>query len=913
MYFLGTNNIRILKIVAQKVIIPDDGKVLNYNNETPLHFVLKKPISDITCEACEILVQAGINTECEDVKHKKAADYCKSNDERLELLLMPASPKLKQHVPHQTNTVISSIKIGESTKPLMPENSQVQIGIEEQLEKQVKEVLDLDPEAQSPTGPTPYIESMNYSDNIDSASTDYYRDDTEDNSIDTREWEVEITTNAKNALESPDFSVIRRKAVEKICCLASGERNADLVEKVADNLYECRVNKDVRILWQLSKQESQDHPDLYTDIIRILDIFHHKNLQQRIKHYKRSNAVKCMETYLVVADEDDGKDGYNYPRLFKKSQQRTDHSFKPPVTAPGGDNFQFDHLYPVDKKYMDWLLSGRLKYDVPFKVSSEERKIICREHTSTILLMGRSGTGKTTCCMFRLWHIFKMIWRKWLLEQNTALSKASSLVGYLSTTNPDLQQPSYTLLPPKYRHIFVTKNPRLCEQVKEQFHSLARTGVPQYCSELHLIGMQEHPLPNSCLKMSPFNYPLFLTATQLQILIYNSLFPPESNNAFFPRKEDGSLKVRVLNPEKQDEYVLLPKKDNWKNLHELEDNYRIEVTSTYFKKYIWPKLISPDSPLRKIDPLLIWTEIISFIKGSQEALETDNGWLSEEQYETDIGGKRAPVFRHCRTEVYKLFEKYCKYMNERKPVLFDQADLVRCIYKQLCCTEHPMQLFDHLYVDEIQDFTLAELSLYLKLCNSTEGNFFTGDTAQSIVRGVSFRFADLKVHLHSLGLTCSLDHLTENYRSTYEISQLASSVIDVLKHLFPDSFDSQLPRDVGQIYGNKPLFRQLASPDVNRLASLVEGRNETSNSGVIVHFGADQAIIVCNEDTKAEFRRNKSYDDALVLTVIEAKGLEFNDVILYNFFADSQVRLAVNMLRPIKYTTLKKFTKMLHV
>ena len=889
-----------------------------------MHLVLKKPISDITCKACKILVETGINTECEDINHKKAADYCESGDDRLELLRMPASPKPKQQAPHQTDTVMSSMKmeVGETTKHPMPEEPQVQTKIEEWLEKQVNEVLGFDPEAQSPTGPTPGIEPMIFPDDIDTVPMD----DSEDNSykpfdaeVSKASWEVEMTSKAQNALESPNFA-LRRKVREKIQRLASGERNTDLVKKLGDNLYECRVNISVRILWRFSKQESQDSSELYTDIIRILDIVPHKNLQQRIEHYKRSNVVKCVKTYLVVADEDEEKDGYNYPRLFKKAEHEeiTKYSYKPPITAPDGDNFQFDHLFPVDKRYMDWLLSDSLKYDVPFKLSSEERKIICRKHTSTILLMGRSGTGKTTCCMFRLWHIFKTIWRKWLLEQNTALSKASSseVVGYLSTTNPDLQQPSYTLFPPKYRHVFVTKNPRLCEQVKEQFHSLARTGVPQYCSELHLIGMQEYPLPNSCQKMSPFNYPLFLTATQLQILIYNSLFPPESNNAFFPKMEDGSLKVRVLNPEKQDEYVLLPTKDNLKNLHKLEDIYRIEVTSTYFKKYIWPKLksaISPDSSLRKIDPLLIWTEIISFIKGSQEALETDNGWLSERQYETDIGGKRAPVFRDCRAEVYKLFEKYCKYMNERKPVLFDQADLVRCIYKQLCCTEHPIQLFDHLYVDEVQDFTLAELSLYLKLCNSTEGNFFTGDTAQSIVRGVSFRFADLKVHLHSLGLTCSLDHLTENYRSTHEILQLASSVIDVLKHLFPDSFDSQLPRDEGQIHGTKPLFHQLASPDVNRLASLVEGRDETSNTGVTTNLGADQAIIVCNEETKAEFQRNKSYENALVLTVVEAKGLEFNDVILYNFFADSQVRLAVNMLRPIECTTLKRHHTEIHL
>lgn len=42
-----------------------------------------------------------------------------------------------------------------------------------------------------------------------------------------------------------------------------------------------------------------------------------------------------------------------------------------------------------------------------------------------------------------------------------------------------------------------------------------------------------------------------------------------------------------------------------------------EVTALYFKEIIWPK-ISHECDRKKFDPMLVWLEIQSFIKGSRE-------------------------------------------------------------------------------------------------------------------------------------------------------------------------------------------------------------------------------------------------------------------------------------------------------
>ena len=60
---------------------------------------------------------------------------------------------------------------------------------------------------------------------------------------------------------------------------------------------------------------------------------------------------------------------------------------------------------------------------------------------------------------------------------------------------------------------------------------------------------------------------------------------------------------------------------------------------------------------------------------------------------------------------------------------------------------------------------------------------------------------------------------------------------------------------------------------------------DNPNTQKDVQFGCNQVIIVKNKATKE--RVESLYGHALCLTVIEAKGLEFDDVILFDFFNDS--------------------------
>ncbi|XP_060580921.1 TPR and ankyrin repeat-containing protein 1-like [Ruditapes philippinarum] len=293
-------------------------------------------------------------------------------------------------------------------------------------------------------------------------------------------------------------------------------------------------------------------------------------------------------------------------------------------------------------------------------------------------------------------------------------------------------------------------------------------------------------------------------------------------------------------------------------------------------------------------PSFVWTEIMSFIKGSYESLSSKTGYLSKEEY-MELGRKRAPNFSGQRDDIYDIFLLYEHYKKNHQ--MFDETDVVHDIFRRLANMETTPITIHQIYVDETQDFTQAELFLLIRLCKNPNDMFLTGDTAQSIMRGIAFRFEDLKTLFFHIKQNTKakkssksskslevhvpqLHQLTYNYRSHAGILKLASSILEVLVRFFPESFD-RLEPDQGLFPGPEPIL--IESCTFSDLAVLLSGnRRETSN----IEFGAHQVILVYNEEAKENLPEELSC--GLVLTIYESKGLEFDDVLLFNFFKYSQ-------------------------
>ena len=270
-----------------------------------------------------------------------------------------------------------------------------------------------------------------------------------------------------------------------------------------------------------------------------------------------------------------------------------------------------------------------------------------------------------------------------------------------------------------------------------------------------------------------------------------------------------------------------------------------------FLRTIWERITSKAD--RKVyHPQLVWQEIKSFIKGSLVALHSQDGFLSEEKY-LEVGRKQAPNFSGDRKSIYGFFLAYNAIKKQER--FYDEGDIVCSIFKRLKLHSAGADWTLHrLYVDETQDFTQAELAVLLRACADPNGLFLTGDTAQSIMRGVHFRFKDLQSIFHHAWAAArrqsghtdlvkpTLHHLLYNYRSHAGILQLASSVIDLLHRFFPASFDDNLPRDQGMFDGPKPVLLDVCTDE--GLRALVKGNDEGGSQSVI-EFGAHQVSSWC--------------------------------------------------------------------
>ena len=842
-------------------------------------------------------------------------------------------------------------------------------------------------------------------------------------------WEVDCTDRVWKIMRSKRVdNSTRRRIIEKIRMLANGRWSKTLCKRLEGEakkkdiqLYESKLTKGQRIIWEKTIAFSgrcSENPEfrlnketldgrIYSDIIRVWDIvLEHDKLKRSIdlivmSHDRgmdciikrklkgipvesRGNGVSSSEClpnkYAEIADLEKTGNPPATESVPKKSAISKDLSqiFFPPASS-NEQEYHILKFYSFSTALVKTVLESETssKIDFPFKITELEHAIVNLrpDPPIPIILLGRSGTGKTTCCLYRLWDNFQRYWERAETaghhiprylppvetsrrtdEEGTLQSKVKHganqvecsrdrasmssecqkfdvcLDSHVAIQNDGQVQVtrSHSSLPKEekrvddndqdhmkqpemYEHlhqIFITKNTVLCSEVEKNFKELCHA-----CPAAeHRFPFEDQSLPAKIQNVAEEAWPLFINSRDWLLMLDASL----PGNTFFKRAEDGSLLRKIdgwgeqdihlqfipatesdeESENEEDERVAAteegseePKPRRKKSAKEERDPRR-EITYNVFQAEIWPKMKKFSKEKIDYHPTLVWTEIRSFIKGSAEALLSENGMLSLEDYES-LGKKKAPNFSADRKVVYDLFRVYERERSSKR--MFDEADLVFNIHQRLQRITAPEWSVHQFYVDETQDFTQAELSILIRCCRYPNTMFFTGDTAQSIMRGIAFRFDDLKSLFHHakkaagvmedqhdfIRVPKKLYQLTHNYRSHAGILRLASSVVDLLLYYFRDSFD-RLQKDEGLFDGPKPVLLESCSP--TDLAMILQGNQRKSSR---IEFGAHQVVLVVSNETRETMP--DELRQGLVMTIYEAKGLEFDDVLIYNFFKDSQV------------------------
>ncbi|GLB36677.1 putative uvrD-like helicase C-terminal domain [Lyophyllum shimeji] len=676
------------------------------------------------------------------------------------------------------------------------------------------------------------------------------------------EWRVLISTRADGDLrearrkDRKTFAII----VKKIKELSNGHFSDDNQKRLSGPntdvpIFEAKMTRDLRLVYQvdsISDYESNGE----RQALRVFGIYTHAQMDNRLwdsigrqlgkkgKEYRR----RCMHRERPVHSGDNVFMPASFPPLEAEAPTNPVAIDLPP------DDLEQIHALLVLEKYLTFsqelLRSILADLDVafPFQVSAQEKEII--EHPYSCYVLGRSGTGKTTTMLF------KMLWieRTYQLNSN------------------DVAKP---------RQIFVTKSRVLAGKVEEYFLKLLESlkTASQSPEELrkviqarkaqaeedNLVDIDDEDnwrsdLPVKFSELQDSHFPLFITFDRLCELI----------------EADFELEDGISNT-----------KGNKKR--------RTFVSYDHFLQQYWPHF--PQPLTKGLDPALIFSEIIGVIKGSEETLAS-RGYLERSRYE-ELSERTQSTFATQRNIVYSIFEAYQAQKRQRGEI--DAADRTHGILRGLAQHGVIGQKIDQLCVDEAQDNLLIDALLLRSLSRNADGLFWAGDTAQTISVGSSFRFDDLKAFLFRIEKQRAQNQshpkgshqvqnpktfqLAVNYRSHAGIVNCAHTVIELITRFWPYSIDTLAP-EKGIVDGLKPVFLNGWNDDNVRYEQFLFGA-----SGSHIEFGAQQCILVRDEVARDKLQEQVG-DIGLIMTLYESKGLEFNDVLLFNFFEDSTVELS---------------------
>lgn len=258
------------------------------------------------------------------------------------------------------------------------------------------------------------------------------------------------------------------------------------------------------------------------------------------------------------------------------------------------------------------------------------------------------------------------------------------------------------------------------------------------------------------------------------------------------------------------------------------------------------------------EPYRVYEEFKGVLTGSP----LDTAFLSKAEY-LQLGIKQSIFTADKREEVYGLFTKYLQWMKENN---YYDPNMLSFEYLQLVKPR-----YDYVMIDEVQDITGIQLKCIMQSLNNKSHFILTGDSNQ-IVHPNFFSWSKIKTYLYQHGTdNKQVRVLQTNYRNSPEVVRLSNTLLKI-KNLRFGSIDKESNYLINTISTQKGEVLLMQDDDKVK----AELNRKTQNS---THY----AVIVADNNLKEEARRH--FKTPLIFSVQEAKGLEYENVILLNFIS----------------------------
>lgn len=458
-----------------------------------------------------------------------------------------------------------------------------------------------------------------------------------------------------------------------------------------------------------------------------------------------------------------------------------------------------------------------------------------------ILLSGTAGSGKTTIGVYYLLKPSLGSLRKLFVTYNRYLKNSAENL-YNALLNAD--KGSEEFLPPEFA------------TYRELCLGIAAKAGREYDPDREINYERFADLVRSIGKAAKYDTPLIWE--EIRSIIKGAL--PQLNAGLFETAyrsmSNGQLGAGLVN-------ALQRQLETFSNL---ESAARIEHIVRRYMQTDIPGLVKALNDLSGV-PLDRFRSVVENILElfSKQRELTGKKHLSFLEYET-MGKKKAPNFQLDRKDVYRIFEWYQERLETGG--MWDEIDLARDATNIIAGTENGADLYDLLICDEVQDLTDVQQELLFYVTRNPLDMVLTGDTKQ-IINPSGFRWEELKRHFYSRNLKVpDVTFLSLNFRSSGSIVELSNALLDLKTGLLGLSSD-QIHED----------WKYKSRPPM-----VVAGVDEDAIVSKLKTTGARKTILVRTESERDRLKRH--LETELIFTIYEAKGLEFDTVLLWKFCAD---------------------------
>ena len=247
------------------------------------------------------------------------------------------------------------------------------------------------------------------------------------------------------------------------------------------------------------------------------------------------------------------------------------------------------------------------------------------------------------------------------------------------------------------------------------------------------------------------------------------------------------------------------------------------------------------------------------------------GILSREDYRA-LGVRQSIFPVGQRDALYELFEKYRAWLVEAK--LYD-LNLVAQEWQALAAPR-----YDFVVIDEVQDITTVQLALVLKTLKKPGHFLLCGDSNQ-IVHPNFFSWSQVKSLFWqdpALAERQALSVLTANFRNGLEATRVANQLLKIKQRRF------------GSIDRESNFLVQAVGGEAGQVALMPDKDASKRELDQKIRQSVDFAVLVMRDEDKAEAR--KHFATPLLFSIHEAKGLEYENIVLYRFISDHRAEFS---------------------